>query len=105
MGGDLRTGEPTARIQPNSVSSRASVDLDLTGVRLETVRGVLGCHSALDRKPSLGDVFLGEPEVVERRSGGDLDLGGDNVDSRDAFWEANQIDQISLDILHSRKKK
>lgn len=83
MRGDLRSGEPTARVEPDSVSSRTPVDLDLSGVGLEAVGGVLGGDSALNGEPSLGDVLLNEAEGREGRSRGDLDLGGDDVDSGD----------------------
>ena len=95
MGCDLCSGESTGRVESDSVSSRRSVDLDLSGVGLEAVGGILGGHSALDGEPSLGDVLLDEAERRQGRSGGDLDLGGDNVDAGDLLGDG------VLD-LHSR---
>ena len=87
MGCDLCSGESTGRVESDSVSSRRSVDLDLSGVGLEAVGGILGGHSALDGEPSLGDVLLHETERRQGRSRCDLDLGGDDVDTGDLLGD------------------
>jgi hypothetical protein len=81
----LSTCETRSGVEPDSVSSRTPVDLDLSGIGLEAGSGVLGGDSTLDSVPSLGDVGLDEAEGLKRGSGGDLDLCGDNVDAGDLF--------------------
>lgn len=80
---DLRSSEARTGIQPHTVPSSTPVHLDLARIRLEAVRGILGRDAALDRVATLGDCLLREAELGERRSSSDLDLGGDDIDSRD----------------------
>ncbi len=80
--GDLRTlvGRP---VQPNSRAARGLVSGDLPDVRAEAVRRVLGGHPALHRGPADRDRFLGEAQVGQSRTGGDPQLGRDQIDTGD----------------------
>lgn len=85
--GDDGTSETVATIQTDAVTTSAAVDLDPTGVRLEVLTRVLGGDTALNSKTPSGDAVLGEAELGERGAGGDLDLGGDDVDARDLLGD------------------
>ncbi len=80
--GDLRTlvGRP---VQSNSRAARGLVSGDLPDVRAEAVRRVLGGHPALHRGPADRDRFLGEAQVGQGRTGGDPQLGRDQIDTGD----------------------
>lgn len=85
VGRDLRAGESRARVEADAVAAGTLVDLDLARVGLEALRGVLGRDAALDGVTALADRVLREAELGQRRSGGDLDLGGDDVDAGDGL--------------------
>ena len=85
MGGDLGSGESRAGVETDTVATGALVDLDLARVGLEALRGVLGRDAALDGVATLADRVLREAERGEARSGGNLDLGRDNVDTGDGL--------------------
>lgn len=80
---DLRTGEARAGVETHTISTRATVDLDLTSVGLEVLRRVFCGDTALDGETTLRDRLLSETELGERCTRGDLDLCGDDVDARD----------------------
>lgn len=88
---DLSSGETRTGVQPDSVSTSTSVDLDLTSVRLEVGSGVLGRDSTLDGEPSLGDRILGQSKGRERSSSSNLDLSGDDVDSGDFLCKTHAV--------------
>lgn len=87
MRGDLGASESRTRVETNAVSACAAVDLDLTGVGLEVLGGVFSSDTALDGVSALADRVLGETELGKARSGSDLDLGGDDVDTGDGFGD------------------
>lgn len=83
MGSDLRTGITGAGVQSNTVTTGRSVHLDLPRVGLESGCGVFSGDSALDGKAPSVDVLLGETELLEGYTSGNLDLSGDDVDTGD----------------------
>lgn len=88
---DLRTGETRAGVETHTISTRATVDLDLTCVGLEVLRRVFCSDTALDGEPTLGDCLLGQTELGERSTRGDLDLCGDDVDARDFLCKPDVV--------------
>ena len=58
---------------------------DAAGVRAETLRRIFRRDAALQSSAAQHDVALIEPEVLERLTRGDADLGLDEVDVRDLF--------------------
>ena len=78
---DLRASEAGARIETDTITARAAVDLNLARVRLEVLRRVLSGDTALDGEAALGDGVLGQTELREGRASSDLNLRGDDVDA------------------------
>jgi hypothetical protein len=83
----LGTGETRAGIQSNTVSTSTSVDLNLSGIRLEVGCSVFSRDSTLNSETSSGNVFLGQTQGSQSSASGDLDLRGDNVDTRNFLCE------------------
>lgn len=87
VGSDDSASETVSTIQTDTVATSTAVDLNAAGVRLEALGRVLGGDTALDGEPPGGDAVLGEAELGEGGAGGDLDLGGDDVDARDLLGD------------------
>ena len=51
----------------------------------EVVGGIFSGDTALESKTTNRDVVLGQTQLLEIRAGGNLDLGSNNIDSRDLF--------------------
>ena len=81
MGSDLSTGISGTSIESNSISSSRSVDLDLTGIRLESLSSILSRDSTLNGESSSVNVFLGETELFKGDTSRNLDLSSDDVDT------------------------
>ena len=79
----LTSSETVTTIETDSVTTRRAVDLDLSGIRREALRGVFRGDSALECKAAGRDMVLRETELLERGSSRDLDLRSDDVDARD----------------------
>ena len=54
---------------------------------MEVLRRILGGDTALDGESALGDGVLGQTELRKGRASGDLDLRGDDIDTRDLFGD------------------
>lgn len=91
---DLRTGETRAGVETHTISTRATVNLDLTRVGLEVLRRVFCGDTALNGKATLGDCLLSETELRERSTRGDLDLCGDDVDARDFLCKSKIVSRV-----------
>lgn len=87
VGGDLRSSVTRTGIETDTVATGRSVDFDLARVGLEAGGGVFGGDSALNGKSSSVNVVLGEAELSEGDTCGNLDLSRDNVDARDLFGD------------------
>ncbi|KMU86024.1 hypothetical protein CIHG_03555 [Coccidioides immitis H538.4] len=85
--GDDGAGEAVSAVETDAVAAGGAVDLDLAGVGLEALCGIFGGDAALDGEASGGDAVLGEAELLEGGAGGDLDLGGDDVDAGDLLGD------------------
>jgi hypothetical protein len=83
VGSDLSARKARARIETNTVSTRASVDLNFSSIGLEVVSSIFGGDTALDGKAALGDGLLGETELGKGCASSDLDLGRDDVEASD----------------------
>ena len=79
----MGTSETRARVQADTISAGAAVDLDFASVRLEVCRRILRRDTALDCKATLGDVLLCESELGERSTCSNLNLSCHNVDTGD----------------------
>ena len=84
---DLRSSESRRSVQSNAISTRRSINLDLSSIGSESLSGVLGSDSTLDCVSSLGDRILRQSEFGKSSSSGDLDLSGDDVDSSDLLGD------------------
>lgn len=80
-GSDDSTGETVTTIETNTVTTSRAVDLNLAGIGLEGLGGVLSGDTALDGKSAGRDAVLGQAKLRKGSAGGDLNLGGDNVDA------------------------
>ncbi len=82
VGGDRRAlvGRP---VQTYARAARGLVSSDLSGVRAEPVRRILGCHPALHRGSANADRLLGQAQVGQGRATGDPQLRRDQVDAGD----------------------
>ena len=81
MGSDDGTGETVTTVKTDSVTASRSVDLNLSGVGLEVLAGVLGGDTALDGISTGGDAVLGKTELLKGGASGDLDLSGNDIDT------------------------
>ena len=104
MGGDDGTGKTVASVKSHSITTclivsdgqlsgglgtltSTAVDLDLSRVGREAIGRILGGDTALEGKAAGGDVILCEAELLERGSGGNLDLSGNDVDAGNFFGD------------------
>jgi hypothetical protein len=87
MWGNDSTGEAIATIEADAVAASGTVDLDLARVWRKAIGGVLGGDTALDGEAAGRDGVLGEAELLERGTCGDLDLGGDEIDAGDLLGD------------------
>jgi hypothetical protein len=85
--GDLSTGITRTGVQSNTISTGRSVDLDLSGIRLETLGSILRSDSTLNGETSSVDVILSKTKLLERDTGGNLDLSSDNIDTGDLLGD------------------
>lgn len=84
---DLGTGETRTGVQSNTVSTSTSVHFDLSSIRLEVGCSVFSGDSTLDSETSSGNVLLGQTQGSQSGASGDLDLSGNDVDTRDFLCE------------------
>ena len=80
---NLGTSKSRAGVESNTVTSGASVYLDLANVRLEVGGRILSGNSALDCEASLCDVLLGKAKLRESSTSCNLNLSSDNIDTSD----------------------
>jgi len=83
VGGDDSTSKAISTIKTHTVTSRRSVDFNLTGIWSEALGGVLGGDTALDGETPGGDSVLGEAKLLQGGACGDLDLCRDDIDAGD----------------------
>jgi hypothetical protein len=89
-----------------TIATCRTVHLDLAGIRREALGGVFCCDTALEGKASGGDVILSQTELLEGGAGGNLDLGGDDVDAGDFFSDSVlDLAVILLAIAYSWGKR
>lgn len=86
--GDDGTGKTVSTVQTDTVTTGRSVDFDLSGIGLEVLGGILRGNTALDSKSTGGDAVLGEAELLQGGTGGNLDLGSDNIDAGDFLGDS-----------------
>ena len=84
---DLSTSEARAGIETDTVTTSTTVNLDLTSVGLEGLRRVLGGHTALNCKAALRDSLLSEAKLRQGCTRSNLNLSGDDVDTRDLLYQ------------------
>ncbi|GAA3245755.1 hypothetical protein GCM10020256_72900 [Streptomyces thermocoprophilus] len=87
VGADLRTGVGGAAVEADAGAAGRAVGADAAGVGAEAVGGVLGGDTALERCAAQPHRVLGEAEVGEGLSGGDAQLGLDEVDVGDLLGD------------------
>lgn len=80
---DLSASETGRRVETHAVSTCTTVDLDLASVRLEALCRVFGRHSTLDREATLRNSFLGQAQLCQCCTRGDLDLRSDDINAGD----------------------
>ena len=83
---DLSTRETRTGVQSNTVTAGTAIDLDLSCVRLEVCSSVFCSDTALDCKATLCDRVLRQTKLRKSRTSCDLNLGGDDVESRDFLY-------------------
>lgn len=83
---DLSTRETRASIQTNSISTRTAIHLDLSGIRLEVLRRILGGDTALNGEATLRDSLLRQTELRKRSTGRNLNLRGDDIESSNLLY-------------------
>ncbi|KAH3663370.1 hypothetical protein OGAPHI_005360 [Ogataea philodendri] len=83
VGRDNGTGKTVTTVQSHTVTTRRSVNLDLTSVWLEVLGWVFGSDSALDCKTSGGDLVLQQTKLLQRSTSSNLDLSSNNVNTSD----------------------
>ncbi len=74
-------------VQPDARAARGLVSGDLSGVRAEPVRRILGGHPALHRGPADADRLLGQAQVGQGGAAGDPQLCHDQVDAGDLLGD------------------
>lgn len=84
---DDGTGKAVSTVQTDTVTTSGTVDLDLTGVRGEALGRILGGDTALDGETTSRDALLRQAQLLERGTGSNLDLGGDDINTRDLFGD------------------
>ena len=77
------TGKTGAGIETHTVATGTAVDFDLTRVRLEVLRRVLGSDTTLNSEATFGDSLLSQAKLGERSTSRNLDLSGNNIDASD----------------------
>lgn len=87
VGGDDSTGKSVSTIKTDAITASGSVDFNLSSVRLELLRGVFCCDSALDCETSGGDPVLSQSKLLECGASGNLDLGGNDIDTGDLLGD------------------
>lgn len=85
--GDYGSGEAVATVQTDTITASGTVDLNLSGVRREALRGVFGGDTALNGKPASRNAVLGQAQLGEGSTSGNLDLRCDDVDAGDLFGD------------------
>ena len=83
----MSTGETRTGIEADTVATSRAVDLDLTGIGLEVLCRVLSRDTALNCKSTLRDGFLSESELRKSCTRSNLNLSGDDVDTRDLLYQ------------------
>ena len=95
---DLGTSETRAGVEANTISTSTAVDLNLSRVRLEVLRRILGGDTALNGEAALGDGVLGQTELREGRASSDLDLRGDDIETSDLLCRS----QRQQTVIHEK---
>lgn len=78
-------GEAITAIKADTVTTSGTVNLNLSGIRRELLRWVLGRDSALDSESPRGDAVLGQTKLGQRSTGSNLDLGSNDIDTSNLF--------------------
>jgi hypothetical protein len=71
---DDSSSKSVSTIKAYSIAAGRTVNLNFARVRLKAFGRILGGYSALDRKPTCRDTALGQPQLGQSGSCGDLNL-------------------------------
>jgi hypothetical protein len=101
---NLRTSETRTSVQSNTVTTCTTVDLDLTGIRLEVGCGIFCGDTTLNRETSSSNVFLSQAQRCQSSASGDLDLRGNDIDTsdflcrsgREMYWLGSHVQSESI---------
>lgn len=74
-------GEAITAIKADTVTTSGTVNLNLSGIRRELLRWVLGCDSALNSETPCGNAVLSQTKLGQRSTGSNLDLGSNDIDT------------------------
>jgi hypothetical protein len=77
------TGETVASVETDTITTRRSVDFDLSGVGGEALGRILSCDTALDSKTTGRDAILSKTKLVQCGTSSDLNLSGNDIDTGD----------------------
>lgn len=78
---DNCSGKAIATVQADTVATSRAVYLELTSIGREALGGVFGGDTALDGETTDGDTVLGQAELLEGSTCGNLNLSCDNIDA------------------------
>jgi hypothetical protein len=79
------TSKTVATVKTDTVATSRSVDLDLASVWPELLSRVLSGNAALDSKSTGRNAVLGQSELRKSGASGNLDLGGDDINTSNFF--------------------
>jgi hypothetical protein len=80
---NLGASETRRGIETNTITTSRTVNFNFSSVWLESLRRILSCYTALNRKATLRDILLRETQLGQSRAGCNLDLSRNNVDASD----------------------
>lgn len=87
-GADDGTSEAVASVETDTIAASGTVDFDLASVGGETLCGVLGGDTALNRESTGGDAILRQAKLLERSTSRNLDLGSNDINASDLFGDS-----------------
>ena len=94
---DDSTGKSVSTIKTDTVTTSTTVDLNLSGIGLEALSSIFGGDTTLDSETTLGDSILGQTELRQSGTGGNLNLSSNDINSSD-FLCGKRIREIGCDI-------
>jgi hypothetical protein len=81
VGRDNGASKTITSVETNTVTTCRTVHFNFTGIWCEVLRGIFGGDTALERKAACRDMILGQTELLERCTCGDLDLSCNDIDA------------------------